>query len=96
MSVQEYLEKHDLSKRVESVINACVKAKPDEPLSFMVSINRICRSFFLRSFLLSFSLDHMRTLLRSPFRGLYFGLHSATTRLVFMHIQRFPRLEVST
>jgi enolase len=35
MSVQEYLEKHDLSKRVESVINACVKAKPDEPLSFM-------------------------------------------------------------
>ena len=36
MSVQEYLEKHDLSKRVEAVINACVKAKPDEPLSFMV------------------------------------------------------------
>lgn len=37
MSVQEYIEKHDLSKRVEEVLNATVKAKPDEPLSYMVS-----------------------------------------------------------
>ena len=37
MSVQEYIEKHELSKRVEEVINATVKAKPDEPLSYMVS-----------------------------------------------------------
>lgn len=37
MSVQEYIEKHELSKRVEDVINQTVKAKPDEPLSFMVS-----------------------------------------------------------
>lgn len=36
MSVQEYIDKHDLSKKVEEVINACVKAKPDEPISFMV------------------------------------------------------------
>ena len=37
MSVQEYIDKHDLSKKVEEVINACVKAKPEEPISFMVS-----------------------------------------------------------
>ena len=36
MSVQEYLDKHDITKRVEEVINACVKAKPDEPISYMV------------------------------------------------------------
>ncbi|KAL3135043.1 hypothetical protein ABBQ32_007990 [Trebouxia sp. C0010 RCD-2024] len=35
MSVQEYIDKHDLSKKVEEVINACVKAKPEEPISFM-------------------------------------------------------------
>lgn len=38
MSVQEYIDKHDLSKKVEEVINACVKAKPDEPISFMVHL----------------------------------------------------------
>ena len=38
MSVQEYIDKHDLSKKVEEVINACVKAKPDEPISFMVLV----------------------------------------------------------
>ncbi len=37
MSVQEYIDKHDLSKKVEEVINACVKAKPEEPISYMVS-----------------------------------------------------------
>jgi len=37
MSVQEYIDKHDLSKKVEEVINACVKAKPGEPISYMVS-----------------------------------------------------------
>ncbi|KAL0021189.1 hypothetical protein WJX77_011086 [Trebouxia sp. C0004] len=35
MSVQEYIDKHDLSKKVEEVINACVKAKPEEPISYM-------------------------------------------------------------
>lgn len=39
MSVQEYIDKHDLSKKVEEVINACVKAKPDEPISFMVQFH---------------------------------------------------------
>ena len=38
MSVQEYIEKHDLSKKVEELINSTVKAKPDEPLSYMVCI----------------------------------------------------------
>ena len=36
MSVQEYIDKHELTKRVEDAINATVKAKPDEPLSFLV------------------------------------------------------------
>jgi enolase len=35
MSVQEYLDRHDLQKQVEQLINACVSAKPEEPLSFM-------------------------------------------------------------
>lgn len=36
MSVQEYIDKHELSRKVEEVINLCVKAKPDEPMSYMV------------------------------------------------------------
>lgn len=35
MSVQEYLDKHDLQKQVEALINSCVSSKPDEPLSYM-------------------------------------------------------------
>lgn len=35
MSVQEYLDQHDLQKQVEKLINSCVKSKPEEPLSFM-------------------------------------------------------------
>ncbi|KAK9808026.1 hypothetical protein WJX73_006018 [Symbiochloris irregularis] len=35
MSVQDYLDKHDLSKKMEELINTTVKARPDEPLSFM-------------------------------------------------------------
>lgn len=35
-SVQEYLDSHQLSKKVEDAINSTVKAKPDEPLSFLV------------------------------------------------------------
>ena len=38
MSVQEYIDKHELTKRVEDAINATVKAKPDEPLSFLVRV----------------------------------------------------------
>ena len=39
MSVQDYIDKHELSKKVEELINTTVKAKPDEPLSFMVRGN---------------------------------------------------------
>ena len=35
-NVQEYIDKHNLQKRVEDVLNACVKAKPEEPMSYMV------------------------------------------------------------
>ena len=37
MSIQEYIEEHALGKKVEDVINAAVKAKAPEPISFMVS-----------------------------------------------------------
>ena len=36
MSVQEYIDKHELTKVVEDAVNAAVKVKPDEPLSFLV------------------------------------------------------------
>lgn len=35
MSVQEYIEKHEIGTKMEAVINACVKAKPEAPLAFM-------------------------------------------------------------
>jgi enolase len=38
--VQEYIDKFGLQTTVESVLNSCVKAKPDEPLSFMVGLGR--------------------------------------------------------
>ncbi len=34
--LQEYIDKHELSRRVEEAINATVKSKPDEPLAFLV------------------------------------------------------------
>jgi hypothetical protein len=43
MSVQEYIEKHDLTKKIEEALNAAVKAKAEEPLAFVV------RTFFSRS-----------------------------------------------
>ena len=36
MSVQEYIEKHDLTRKVEEALNAAVKAKAEEPLAFVV------------------------------------------------------------
>ena len=35
--MQDYLDRHELSKKVEDAINATVKSKPDEPLAFLVS-----------------------------------------------------------
>ena len=39
-SVQEYIEKHDLTKKIEEALNAAVKAKADEPLAFVVRATR--------------------------------------------------------
>ncbi|CAD7700860.1 unnamed protein product [Ostreobium quekettii] len=35
MSVQEYIDRHNLPKLVEEAINACVKVKPEDPVGFM-------------------------------------------------------------
>lgn len=35
-STQSYLDETNLAKKVEEAINACVKAKPKEPSSFLV------------------------------------------------------------
>lgn len=47
LSVQEYIDKHDLSKKVEEAINQTVKVKPDEPLSYMVRrpVPKLCSEF---------------------------------------------------
>jgi enolase len=37
MSLQEYIDKHDLQKKVEQLINSCVAAKAEDPLSFMAN-----------------------------------------------------------
>ena len=65
MSVQEYIEKHELPKRVEEVINATVKAKPDEPLSYMVR----CRIISLRSFKIVFAAHQESTIPQIEFRS---------------------------
>jgi hypothetical protein len=36
MSVQEYLEKHRLSMRIEDAVNAAVRAKSTDPVIFIV------------------------------------------------------------
>ncbi len=36
MSVQEYLEKHKLSMRIEDAVNAAVRAKSPDPVIFIV------------------------------------------------------------
>lgn len=40
MSVQEYLDKHMLSRRIEDAVNAAVRAKTLDPVLFIV------RSYF--------------------------------------------------
>lgn len=35
-TIQEYIDAHNLSRKVEEVINATCKAKPEEPAAFMV------------------------------------------------------------
>lgn len=38
MSVQEYLDKHMLSRKIEDAVNAAVRAKTPDPVLFIVSI----------------------------------------------------------
>lgn len=35
-NVQCYITQHTLEKKVEDILNATVKAKPEEPMAFMV------------------------------------------------------------
>ena len=35
--MQEYIDKHGLQGKVEAALNACVQAKPSDPMAFMVS-----------------------------------------------------------
>lgn len=39
MSVSEYIEKTELASKVEAAVNEAVKARPDEPLSFLVRMD---------------------------------------------------------
>lgn len=34
--IQDYIDRHGLQKKVEDVLNSCVKEKPADPLAFMV------------------------------------------------------------
>ena len=40
--VQEYIDQHGLSKKVEEVINATVKARAENPETFMVRTLCVC------------------------------------------------------
>ncbi len=40
----EYIEKHQLQQKIEDVINATVKAKPENPFTFIVSASLGCGS----------------------------------------------------
>lgn len=47
MSVQQYLEKHMLSRKIEDAVNAAVRAKTLDPVIFIViplslSLSRLC------------------------------------------------------
>jgi hypothetical protein len=47
MSVQEYLEKHKLSSRIEDAVNAAVRAKSPDPVIFIVSLpHLVCQLCF--------------------------------------------------
>ena len=46
MSVSEYIEKTELAAKVEAAVNEAVKARPDEPLSFLVRRERVGGWFF--------------------------------------------------
>lgn len=37
-NVQSYITEHTLEKKVEDILNMTVKAKPEEPMAFMVRL----------------------------------------------------------
>lgn len=39
MSVQEYLDKHMLSRKIEDAVNAAVRAKTSDPVLFIVNLS---------------------------------------------------------
>ena len=39
MSVQEYLDKHMLSRKIEDAVNAAVRAKTPDPILFIVTLS---------------------------------------------------------
>lgn len=40
LTVQEYLDKHQLSLRIEEAVNAAVRARAEEPVSYLVSFDQ--------------------------------------------------------
>ena len=80
MSIQEYIEQHNLSKKVEEVINAAVKAKAPEPISFMVSFRARLR---FTHFFFTFTFSRVVSNLRACFFGV-----SGDMRMVKIDIVR--------
>ena len=46
MSVQEYLDKHMLSRKIEDAVNAAVRAKTPDPILFIVTLSLSLRAKF--------------------------------------------------
>lgn len=55
MSVQEYLEKHKLSMRIEDAVNAAVRAKSPDPVIFIVWSSILSPSLSFSSSVLGFA-----------------------------------------
>lgn len=48
MSVQEYLDKHMLSRKIEDAVNAAVRAKTPDPVLFIVNLSHFLFSLSLQ------------------------------------------------
>jgi len=57
MSVQEYLDKHMLSRKIEDAVNAAVRAKTSDPVLFIVSFLRILIYMYRSEIMLHYSLN---------------------------------------
>jgi len=67
MSVQEYLDKHMLSRKIEDAVNAAVRAKTSDPVLFIVSFLRVsiyvCRSEIMLHYSLNLQLEKCRLII---------------------------------